>query len=286
MLHQPPRSLISNLPHPAFALPRQDVHGASPLARISGKLSRFLARNIRTRTLVKHAAQPLITFTFDDAPASACSVGARILDQHGVRGTYYISGGGCGATSPGGRLASIDQVRALWKRGHEIACHTYSHVAVSSVSFRDLGSDLDRNRAFLKNIDGEIDVRNFAYPYGDLSLRTKRYLERRFDSCRSLIRGVNSGLADLGALKTWPLEDASADRAKIVELIAETVQTRGWLIFFSHDVDEQPSTFGLSPRLLTFAVAAAKAAGCTCVSVADGLKFAATVESVSQSWKN
>ena len=57
-------------------------------------------------------------------------------------------------------------------------------------------------------------VRNFAYPYGDLSVRTKRYLETRFDSCRSCHAGINTTVADLGALKAWPLDNASVDRLK------------------------------------------------------------------------
>jgi hypothetical protein len=136
---------------------------------------------------------------------------------------------------------------------------------------RELACDLDRNQSFLKSIGSGIIVRNFAYPYGDLSFRTKRNLEGRFDSCRSLIWGVNTGILDLGALKTWALENASLDRGRIVELIGETVRTKGWLIFSSHDVNEEPSRFGVSPDLLEFALAAAREARCSPVTVADGL---------------
>jgi peptidoglycan/xylan/chitin deacetylase (PgdA/CDA1 family) len=275
VLGKPPDVLASNGSAAAFALPRQHTRDASRLAKLSGKLSRFVARHVRTKTLAMRNALPLVTFTFDDAPASACSIGARILEAHGARATFYIAGGGCGAASPGGRLASVDQLRALWRNGHEIGCHTFSHPAVSSISNQDLGCDLDRNQAILKKIDGELVARNFAYPYGDLSFRTKRYLERRFDSCRSLIRGVNAAIADLGALKTWPLENASVDRAKIIALIAETVRTRGWLIFSSHDVDAQPSRFGVSPEVLTMAVTIAQAAGCSFVTVAGALELMA-----------
>jgi hypothetical protein len=116
-------------------------------------------------------------------------------------------------------------------------------------------------------------VRNFAYPYGEMSLRTKRYLEVRFDSCRSVRPGINSAVADLGSLKAWPLENASIDRAKIVDLIGETMRTRGWLIFYSHDVAEQPSEFGVSPGLLEWAVSTAKRAGCALTTIADSLKL-------------
>ena len=258
-----------------FAPPRIDPRDASLAGKISGKLSRFLARNIRTKTLAMRNTQPLVTFTFDDVAASACSVGAPMLERYNVRGTYYISGGGCGAASPGGRLATNDQMKSLHAKGHELGCHTYSHAAVASISSGELACELDQNQTFLRSIASGIIVRNFAYPYGDLSFRTKLYLEGRFDSCRSLIWGVNTGIVDLGALKTQALENASLDRRRIVELIAETVRTRGWLIFSSHDVNEEPSRFGVSPDLLEFALAAAREAGCFPVTVAEGLTFAA-----------
>jgi peptidoglycan/xylan/chitin deacetylase (PgdA/CDA1 family) len=261
-----------------FALPRADRPGEPLSGKIAGKASRFLARHTRTKILAMRSAMPLITFTFDDVPASACSVGAAILEQYDARGTFFISGGGCGAASPGGRLATTDQVKALYARGHEVGCHTYSHPPVSAIGHDELVADLEHNRRFLNGIDGAIAVRNFAYPYGDLSFRTKRYLETRFDSCRSLLRGVNEGTADLGALKTCPLENATIDRREVLELIAKAVTAKGWLIFSSHDVEDVPSKFGVTPDLLAFAVSAARDAGCRLVTVADGLAFSGGAE--------
>jgi peptidoglycan/xylan/chitin deacetylase (PgdA/CDA1 family) len=253
----------------------QPMSGSSTLAaKMSGKASRFLARNVRTKVLAMRNAQPLVTFSFDDVPASACSMGALMLEQYGVRGTYYVSGGGCGAPSPCGPLATIDQLRVLHARGHELGCHTYSHIAVAGVSAHELAADIAHNRSFLQDICGGTVVRNFAYPYGDYTFRAKRSLEGQFDSCRSLVPGVNSSIADLGLLKTWPLENASADRGKILDRVAETVRTNGWLIFNSHDVTDEPSRFGVSPDLLAFAAATAREARCRPVTIAEGLALA------------
>lgn len=263
-----------------FAQPKAGLLGSTLAARVSGKVSRLLARNICTKALPMRNAQPLVTFSFDDVPASACGVGTLILDQYDARGTYYVAGGGCGAPSPSGPLASIDQLRAVHARGHEIGCHTYSHAAVAGVSSRELAADIERNRNFLQAIGSGIVVRNFAYPYGDFTFGTKRLLEGRFDSCRSLIPGVNSEVADLGLLKTWSLENASVDRGGIIDLIAQTVRTKGWLIFTTHDVDDAPGRYGVSPALLAFAAVTARDAGCRLVTIAEGLASArgATVQ--------
>jgi hypothetical protein len=141
-----------------------------------------------------------------------------------MRGTYYVCAGGCGAASPSGPLASADDIGALLARGHEIGCHTYSHLAVSTLRRRELAGDLDRNLAALESICAGIVPRNFAFPYGDMSFSAKRYVERRFDSCRSIRPGVNAGTIDLGALRFWPLDNASINRARIVKLVDETVR--------------------------------------------------------------
>ena len=88
-------------------------------------------------------------------------------------------------------------------------------------------------------------------------------------SCRSGHPGINRGIADLGALDAWPLQDTLIDHAQVGELIAETVRTRGWLIFYSHDVADEPSRWGVSPDLLEWAVGTAKRAGCVLASVAQ-----------------
>ena len=260
-----------------LARPTQDLQiqdpNTGPLpSRIVNMASRFLARQSRSKALAMRDIAPIVTFTFDDVPASACERGTRILERHGARGTFYVAGAGCGTASNGGpRRASIDQLREIWVNGHEIGCHTYSHPAVRYMSSDELGAELDRNQSVLKEIDNGIVVRNFAYPFGDMSIRTKRYLEARFDSCRSGHAGLNSGVADLGALNAWPLQNACLGRTKIAELVAETVRARAWLIFYSHDVAERPTEFGVTPALLDYAVSLAKQSGCKLTTVAEGL---------------
>lgn len=254
------------------ALQAHDPNSGSLPERVTCMASRFFARQSRSKLLALRNTPPMVSFTFDDVPASACETGARILERHGARGTFYVTGGGCGGTNPGERpRASIAQLRRVWANGHEIGCHTYSHAAIRYMSADGIDVELERNQSALKEIDPNIVVRNFAYPYGDLSIRTKRHLESRYDSCRSTHAGINSGTADLGALDAWPLQNGLLDCAKITELVAKTVEARGWLIFFGHDVEERPGTYGISPGLLEWTVSAAKRAGCVLTTIADSI---------------
>ncbi|HTV37436.1 MAG TPA: polysaccharide deacetylase family protein [Xanthobacteraceae bacterium] len=258
-----------------FVRTDRDREGGSLSAKWTGKATRFLARHIPSKALSLRHGPAMVTFTFDDVPASACEIGAGILETYNARGTFYVAGRGCGTAGDGGPpLASIEQLRAIWAKGHEIGCHTYSHPAVSRISVGLLGAELERNRWALKNIDSEIELRNFAYPYGDLSWRSKRFLQSRFDSCRSVHRGINRGFADLGSLKAWPLESATIDRAKVATLIAAAIAKNGWLIFYSHEVAARPNRFGVTPDLLAFAVATARQSGCVVCTIGGAIEIA------------
>jgi peptidoglycan/xylan/chitin deacetylase (PgdA/CDA1 family) len=52
---------------------------------ISAKASRLLAGRLPTHSMRKVNPRPLVSFTFDDAPASSCREGAAILEGHGMR---------------------------------------------------------------------------------------------------------------------------------------------------------------------------------------------------------
>ena len=43
----------------------------------------------------------MVSFTFDDLPKSAVTTGAGMLEAHGARGTFYVSGGLVGAARAG-----------------------------------------------------------------------------------------------------------------------------------------------------------------------------------------
>jgi len=256
-----------------ITLPRVPGFAEAPYEMLAGKLTRLLARNVPTKKLTMRNTRPLVSFTFDDAAATACTTGAALLEQLHARSTFYISGENCGKPSPTGRLATAEQLKALHASGHEIACHTYSHTPVVGIGRQALESDLDRNRLFLQSILGNIPISNFAYPYGDISFAAKRYLGERYDSCRATIPGVNADVADLGVLKCNALEQTSIGRQGVSHLITETVRRNGWLLFASHDVTDAPSQYGVRPDLLTFALRSSLAAGCRLVTVAQALRI-------------
>lgn len=235
------------------------------------KLSRALVRSVRTRTAQARTPVPFVSFTFDDVHASAATVGAEILERHGARGTFYVAGSLVGTVVPERTAASIPQCADLQARGHELACHTYDHVRVAALSRAGMIEDLRRNRAFLDSLGAGAERMNFAYPYNAATLGTKRRLERQHMTCRGGFPGVNTGVIDLGLLKAIELHDDGIDAARIEAWIDLAKRLHGWLIFFTHGVQEEPQPWRCTPALLDRAVVAARAAGCEIGTIASAV---------------
>src|ERR1700716_4257923 len=91
-----------------------------PVSPLRGGVSRRLASYVVTKSMQACNPRPLVSFTFDDIPESAFVHGARVLEENGARGTFYISGGLCGTTDASRRLISAPDCVELHRRGHEI----------------------------------------------------------------------------------------------------------------------------------------------------------------------
>jgi peptidoglycan/xylan/chitin deacetylase (PgdA/CDA1 family) len=231
------------------------------------KLSNRLARHVPVGLLALRGGGPIVSFTFDDAPPSAAEAGAASLEMRGLRGTYYLCGGLLGGPGDFQPLMSRTQAANLAKRGHEIACHTFTHQDVRTLNETALRRELVANAKALAELSGRGAPRNFAYPFGWISLAAKLRVRARFDSCRSTLSGLNSGAFDRGLLKAVALIDRDETR----RWIAAAVRRKAWLIFFTHDVRETPTAYGVTPDLLDFAIDSALEASCACLPVDQAL---------------
>lgn len=242
------------------------------LQPLVGGVLRKAARHHRSKPFTMRNTAPLVSFTFDDVPASAYINGAAILEQYGLRGTFYIASGILGHDDTHWRVIERDQVRALHEHGHEIGCHTFSHVPVDGLDAAKMDEECRRNQEYLNEQCGGIAATNFCYPFGRASLPRKFQLQQRFDSCRGIYEGVNSGTIDLAMLRVIELYDRTLTQEKLRRVLRETRARNGWLIFYTHDVADQPSWIGCSPRLLRATVEAVRAEHIKCLPVCAALE--------------
>jgi peptidoglycan/xylan/chitin deacetylase (PgdA/CDA1 family) len=239
-------------------------------ARVDNRLSRYFG----TTPFRLRNQRPIVSFTFDDFPESAASVGVPILDQYAGPATFYVSGGEVGKWSGHWQGARADTIVELHRRGHEIACHTFSHVRTTDLDGLRLAEEIEQNRRYLLDLDPSIRIENFAYPYGLGSVWRKSQLAKTFRSSRSIIPGINRGTVDLHYLRSTPLINRHIDEDGIDRALDELVATNGWLIFYGHDVAAEPSPFGCTPALLRHALEAAASRNIVVMTVAGALRAA------------
>jgi len=248
----------------------------SRLSALRARVSNRLARDFFGTPLRLPADQPMVSFTFDDMPESAATVGAPMLEDHGGRGTFYVSGGlvnrWSGDWNENG--ANAEQIVMLHHSGHEIGCHTFSHRATGELDAAALEAEIATNRSYVQTLDASIRMDNFAYPYGLAALGHKRRLRAAFRSSRGILPGVNHGVTDLHFLRATPLISVQIDRDGIDRAFDRAIETGGWLIFYTHDVSASPSLYGCTPELMRHALGVASRRRMPIVSVAEALRRA------------
>lgn len=218
------------------------------------------ARQLQTRA-------PCVSFTFDDVPDSALHQGATILERHGIRGTFYISGGLAGQVEPTRTLISAEGCRELFDRGHEIGCHTYSHQKVRSISVAGLARDLDRNKSHLTRLGISPGPTSFAFPYNAAWPPARAEFKKRFRSCRAAGEAINRGYVDPLMLKAVEIRQPEQEARALTRWIDEVADAPGWLIFFTHDIAPNPTPWGCTPETFDRLVSYARNRGCEILPV-------------------
>ncbi len=228
-------------------------------------MSRLMVRAIRPRL-----DRALASITFDDIPVSAATVGARILDEAGASGSFYVCGGKLSQENAGMPQASLEQVAELHARGHEIGCHTFLHPDASAIPADDFIADIRRNLEYFAESLPSARLDSFAYPYGASTFATKARSSRLFQTCRGTVAGLNCDIADLAELRSVILTDLHFNEQDILDWIAAANAANAWLIFFTHDVSDTPSEWGCRPEQLRFVIEALKSSAVEIVTVAAG----------------
>jgi hypothetical protein len=186
-----------------------------------------------------------VSFTFDDFPQTAFTTGGRILADHGVRGTYFVSFRLLGSGSVSGPIASISDVESLLQEGHEVGCHTFDHLDGTKVTPAEFERSIHANQAALVNSRLATRFGVFAYPLDGPALPVKRVTGPHFAACRWGGQTFNHDVIDLNLLKAYFLDQRSpAGLDELARLIESNANSGGWLIFATHDVGRKPSDYG------------------------------------------
>lgn len=210
------------------------------------KLDQFAARHAYRQWLPLTGDRPVVSITFDDILASAAHAGARILEERGCRGTFYVAGSLTAQEEQGRPAHTLQDMLDLHARGHEIGSHGWGHIDCAQASLAALLADQQTNLDFLRSHLGPLAGANFAYPFGRYDLAAKRLTARMHASGRILGNGLHRRRADLNLLGCHRLYGQGRQQDCWQPLLA-SLRPGDWLIVNTHEVEPACGRYGCMP---------------------------------------
>jgi peptidoglycan/xylan/chitin deacetylase (PgdA/CDA1 family) len=213
------------------------------------------ARKIVSRSFYKSVRnigneRKIISFTFDDVPKSTFENAVPILSKFKVNGTFYVALSLMEGIS-GKDLYARENLQKCIEDGHELGCHSYSHIHFFKTKNTDkIKEDLITNQSILKELRLNTSFESFSYPYGEQTIISKKVVSGMYKSCRGTDNGINYGKVDLNSLRSVKLYEKKSSLEDIDSLLDQFDNKGGWLIFYTHDVQENFSAGGCSPEYL------------------------------------
>jgi peptidoglycan/xylan/chitin deacetylase (PgdA/CDA1 family) len=240
--------------------------------RVQSRYIRSSANLFCKRPMAMNTQVPFISFTFDDFPRSALHTGGAILGRYGLTGTYYASFGLMGKQSPTGTMFLREDLAVLLEQGHELGCHTFGHCHAWNTEPKAFEQSLIRNEEALRELAPGVSFKTMSYPISPPRPQTKQKTARHFAGCRGGGQTFNVGAADLNYLSAYFLEKTRDNPSLVKNLIERNGHAKGWLILATHDISNNPTPYGCTPRFFEDIVQSALNSGARVLPVVQALE--------------
>ena len=215
--------------------------------RLRSKYRRFCSAVLERDELSMRLTHPVVSFTFDDFPASAARIGGQVLTAANCKGTYYVSFGLMGTVAPTGKIFDADDLACIVADGHELGCHTHDHCHAWDTPAAVFAKSISDNQCALERIlPGEL-FRTLSYPISSPKPSIKKVVTGKFLGCRAGGHAPNFEQIDRNAIKSFFLERAKGDVDVVQRLLDSTIEGCGWLLLATHDIAQSPTPYGCTP---------------------------------------
>jgi peptidoglycan/xylan/chitin deacetylase (PgdA/CDA1 family) len=189
------------------------------------------------------APATVVSLTFDDGNANQMQA-QPIMDQYGVKGTFYIISGVVGTPN----YLTLGNLQTLAADGQEIAGHTVTHPDLTTVTADEAVRQICNSRYTLTNWG--FRVTSFAYPYAALNTTVEQDVKNcGFNSARGL-GDIKSAHSDPGVTQLAekvppqdPYDLAAVDEldntwtlAQMKSVVTSAQKAGGWIIFTIHNI--------------------------------------------------
>lgn len=217
--------------------------------------------------------QKLIALTFDDGPRPYVLFGSKehpapgladILDQHGVKATFFVVGWRLTPKTWGEPrheedigMTCIDAAQQMIRRGHELEDHTYSHVELRSAERKNgeqwVRRDVDRGAEAIKAVTGS-EPRYVRPPDWIITSDARHDLEREGYRVLTISSENPMALRDVNSLDYLCAGKAvGCPKPSLEEAVLRQVEQRERKGVYTHILafHELSTTAAIMPRLIT-----------------------------------
>lgn len=119
-------------------------------------------------SLVIDETKKIVSLTFDDAPTKTTIQLLDLLDEYGIKATFFVIGQNIDANK--------DAIIEAYIRGHEIGIHTYHHKDLTQMSMEEAKQEIEMTKEKLESI-GIIPSNLVRPPYGMVNDLLLDYLD-------------------------------------------------------------------------------------------------------------
>ena len=197
-----------------------------------------------------------ISLTFDDGRASQVKGGTSLLDQFGIKATFYVV--------PNAVRQNLNEWKKAVASGHEIANHSLKHpcsgnfswaraTALEDYTLEQMQEELSQANKEIRELLG-VECTEFAYPCGQTFVgrgkETKSYVPvvaSLFSSGRLWLSEAPNDPTYCDLAQLTGVESDGKEFDEILPLIEAAVKNGQWLVLAGHEMGEPgPQTTRLS----------------------------------------
>jgi peptidoglycan/xylan/chitin deacetylase (PgdA/CDA1 family) len=195
-------------------------------------------------TQLSQFSQGMVTFSFDDGFKSVYTNGIPILNKANIKSTQAIIT--TYFTEPG--YMSLADVKAMAKKGHEIASHSRTHADLINISKAKAKTEIAGSYKDL--VARGISPKTFVYPYGNSNSSVVSQVKNAgYTGARGVKSGYNSPNSDKYDLMDQHVT-SDVKWETIKQWIDTAVDNKQWVILEMHKQDKNGGEYSNDPALL------------------------------------
>ncbi len=199
----------------------------------------------------EHDGKKIAFLTFDDGPST--TVTPKILDvlkNHDVKATFCLVGQNVESNDRTKKLVNV-----IFKEGHAIGNHTYSHNMKNLYPGNKLNVDyymeeVDKTNTAIKNIVGQdFNTRMLRMPGGYMS--RKHYNDPNLDAFNAKLKERNIYSIDWNAYD-FDSEGSRKNADQLLEHVKKSVGTKEKVVILMHDTYGKEETAKALPQIIEY----------------------------------